>query len=144
MWGSRPLVRVSTREGAVVTATREHLHISEPEITVPWHTVITAEWTAPILRVHAAPAGAPLRLNLEIPEPKRLPEVVRERVTDSVIISERRTLAGGAGATFVARRLPGDEVAWTVVFDSGFDSRDRGLQAQAAQLLEDLRSTLGV
>lgn len=144
MWGNRPLVEVETRDGAMVTATREHLHISAPETTLPWHTVITAEWDAPILRIHAAPEGSPCRFNLEIPNPKRLPEVVRERVTDSVIISERRTLPGGASATFVARRLPGDEVAWSVVFDSGLNAQDPELQAQASRLLEDLRSTLGV
>jgi hypothetical protein len=81
---------------------------------------------------------------LEIPNPKRLPEVVRERVTDSVITSERRTLPSGASATFVARRLPADEVAWSVVFDSGVNSQDPELQAEASRLLEDLRSTLGV
>ena len=144
MWGSKNLVEVTTASGAIVTASRESLSISEPAVTLPWYSVVSAVWEAPVLKVLATYDGKPLKLDLEIPNPKRLPEVVRERVTDSVIITERRTLPAGVGATFVARRHPGDEVAWAVVFDSGVDSADPALQEQASELLSELRSTLGI
>mgnify|MGYP007090087175 CR=1 FL=1 len=144
MWGSKNLVEVTTSSGAIVTASRESLSISEPAVTLPWYSVVSAVWEAPVLKVLATYDGKPLKLDLEIPNPKRLPEVVRERVTDSVIITERRTLPAGVGATFVARRHPGDEVAWAVVFDSGVDSADPALQEQASELLSELRSTLGI
>ena len=144
MWGSKPLVEVSTSSAAIVTATRRSLNISEPDVTLPWYSVVSAVWEAPVLKVLATHEGKPLKIDLVIPNPKRLPEVVRERVTDSVIITERRTLPAGVGATFVARRHPDDEVAWSIVFDSGVDSADPVLQEQASDLLSELRSTLGI
>lgn len=144
MWGSRTLVEVTTSSGATVSATREYLSVSEPPVTLPWYSVVSATWEAPVLKVLATHEGKPLKLDLEIPNPKRLPEVVRERVTDSVIITERRTLPAEVGATFVARRHPNDEVAWSIVFDSGVDSTDPVLQEQASELLSELRSTLGI
>lgn len=144
MWGSNVLVEVTTSSGSIVTATRKSLNISDPDVSLPWYSVVSAVWEAPVLKVLATHEGKPLKLDLEIPNPKRLPEVVRERVTDSVIITEHRTLPAGVGATFVARRHPNDEVAWSVVFDSGVDSADPVLQEQAGELLTELRSTLGI
>ncbi len=72
---------------------------------------------------------------------------MRDRVTDSVVISEYRELGEDAGAHFVARRKPGgglDEITWSVVFDSGLDSTDETLRSKAERILGELRSSLGI
>lgn len=138
----RTLAFAHTIHRQPVAATRTALHT--PGRVIPWHTIAKAEWAEPFLEivVSTGPRGELLRLEFE--DPGRLPPVIRERVTDSVIISEHRTLPNGHGATFAARRLPGDEIAWSVTFDSGVDPSDPVHQAQATEMLTALRSTLGV
>ena len=75
-------------------------------------------------------------------EPGSLPTVVYERVTSSVVVSERVALRGELGARFVARRA-GDGLRWTVTFDAGLDPQDPDLRADADAALAELRSTLG-
>lgn len=125
-----------------VAATRTALYL--PGRCIPWHQIVKAEWAEPFLDVvvTAGPRGELIRLEFE--DSGRLAPVIRERVTDSVIISEHRMLSNGAGATFAARRLPGDEIAWSVSFDSGVDPTNPDNQAQATEVLAELRSTLGV
>ena len=51
-----------------------------------------------------------------------LPAVVRRRVDQTVVVSQRAPLPGGGGVLLVARRIPGQAAReWTVVFDD--DSR---------------------
>jgi len=76
-------------------------------------------------------------------EPGALPTVVYERVTSSVVVSERVALRGELGARIVARRV-GDGLRWTVTFDAGLDSRDPALRQEADAALAELRATLGV
>ena len=76
-------------------------------------------------------------------EPGSLPTVVYERVTSSVVVSERVVLRGELGARIVARRA-GDGLRWTVTFDAGLDPRDPTLRAEADEALAELRATLGV
>lgn len=76
-------------------------------------------------------------------EPGALPTVVYERVTSSVVVSERVTLRGDLGARIVARRA-GEGLRWTVTFDTGLDAQDPALRAEADEALAELRATLGV
>ncbi|MFM8514865.1 MAG: hypothetical protein ACKOBJ_01205 [Actinomycetota bacterium] len=140
--GHKPLAFAHTIHRKPVAATRTALYL--PGRVIPWHTVAKAEWAEPFLEivVTAGPRGELIRLEFE--DPGSLPPVIRERVTDSVIISEHRELPNGGGATFAARRLPGDEIAWSVTFDSGVDPTNPVNQAEATHVLAELRSTLGV
>lgn len=140
--GDKPLAFAHTIHGQPVAATRTALYL--PGRVIPWHTIAKAEWAEPLLEivVAAGPRGELIRLEFE--DPGSLPPVIRERVTDSVIISEHRILPNGRGATFAARRLPGDEITWSVTFDSGVDPTDPVNQSEATEVLAELRSTLGV
>ena len=66
--------------------------------------------------------GQPRLLRLSVEDARDLPAAVHDRVTASVLVSERVDLGDGAGALMVARRADDDEVRWTVVFDSGLDA----------------------
>lgn len=87
-----------------VAATRTALYL--PERCIPWHTIAKAEWAEPFLDVvvTAGPRGELIRLEFE--DSGRLAPVIRERVTDSVIISEHRTLPNGGGATLPRAGCP--------------------------------------
>ena len=142
MQGEKPLAFALTIHRQPVAATRTALYVGDRRI--PWHLVAKAEWSEPFLEITVTAGARGELIRLEFEDPGRLPPVIRERVTDSVIVTEHRSLPNGQGATFAARRLPGDEISWTVTFDSGVDPTNPVNQAQATEVLTELRSTLGV
>ncbi|SDC93733.1 hypothetical protein SAMN05660690_3018 [Geodermatophilus telluris] len=94
-----------------------------------WHEVGAARWTA----THdgggsfAVTALAEVEPGVQAREPVQrhaladagdLPAVVRRRVDDTVVASQRSPLPNGGGVLLVARRVPGQAAReWTVVFD---------------------------
>lgn len=134
-----------TPEGPLeVAATSRGLRLNRPELVIPWHTIATAQWDEPKLTVIANPEGRSIKLVLEIQQAKTLVPVVRDRVTDTVIASERRLITEDRGATFVARRQPDSTITWSVIFDSGLDPHNPQTRAQADAILAELRGSLGV
>jgi hypothetical protein len=136
---ARVLAWSRTAQGDLLAATRFGLHLPGP-VTVPWHEVIKATWKDGELRVQAADGVR----RFELAEPGRLPEVVRERVTASIVISEKHQLPGGGGVRIVARRRAGGgPLLWAAHFDAGLDPDDPGLRAQADELIDAARERLG-
>ena len=76
-------------------------------------------------------------------EPGRLLELMRERVTASVVLQRRAVVRGRKGLNVIARRAPtGGEVGWFVEYDEGVDPDDPSVRALAGQALERARSEL--
>jgi hypothetical protein len=68
-----------------------------------------------------------------------LPAVVRRRVDQTVVASQRSPLPGGGGVLLVARRIPGQPVReWTVVFDDDEQRSDPEAREAARRKLADL------
>ena len=68
-----------------------------------------------------------------------LPAVVRRRVDQTVVASQRSPLPGGGGVLLVARRIPGQPGReWTVVFDDDAQRSDPEAREAARQKLADL------
>ena len=68
-----------------------------------------------------------------------LPAIVRRRVDQTVVASQRSPLPGGGGVLLVARRIPGQAVReWTVVFDDDERRSDPEAREAARQKLADL------
>jgi hypothetical protein len=131
----------------LVAATDQALYEQRSETRIPWADVIKGTWEQPDLVVDFQEGGEIRRIRIRVGSPRELPAAVRDRVTDSVVISEYRELGEDAGAHFVARRKPGgglDEITWSVVFDSGLDSTDATLRSKADRILGELRSSLGI
>jgi hypothetical protein len=116
---------------------------------LPWHEVGTARWTAtgdgggrfevtPLTEVEP---GVQARLPVErhaLADEGGLPPVVRRRVDQTVVASQRAPLPGGGGVVLVARRLPGQaEREWTVVFDDDADRSDPTAREVARQKLAE-------
>jgi len=144
---------VSPRTGAVLAQARlvtgEELQATRLALLVParglridWDRVNAATWEDPLLRVVTARETHVF----DVEDCGLLPEVIRERVRASILVSEHVDLRGDAGARFSARRVPfGDsEVRWTVAFDPGLDPADPELRRLAHEALERLRQTYGV
>ena len=115
---------------------------------VTWDRVLRASWEAAALLVTVQDPGGGRPLELRLPVPAdhgSLPEVVRERVTASIVVQRHVELHGEQGARLVARRTPGStDLRWSVVFDPGLDPSDPVLRARADEALAALRGSLGV
>ncbi len=67
--------------------------------------------------------------------------MVRRRVDETVVASQRSPLPGGGGMLLVARRIPGQPVReWSVVFDDDAQRTDPAAREAARQKLADLVS----
>lgn len=139
--GERVLVYARTPDGGYVVATDRALRMPGRR-PLPWYRIDRALWDQAGLSVHATDGG---EWRLALPDPGRLPEAVRERVTSSILVNRHVRLGDRGGVRLVARRVPGrDEALWELVFDPGLDGSDPGLRAAADQVLEELRRNLGI
>ncbi len=142
-WGSSP--GADATQTMFAAATDKALYLQATGDRLPWDRISKATWDDPVLELVVAAEGGQSRLlRLDVEDARDLPAAVHDRVTASVLISERVDLGNGAGALMVARRTDDDEVRWTVVFDSGLDVADPALRAAADAALARLRETLGI
>lgn len=143
----RVLAWAPVEPAGYAVATDAALYLPVPQmLRLQWDLVTKATFSdAAVLVVEGRPEpGARDRSwRVVLADPGTLPTVVYERVTSSVVVSERVILRGDLGARIVARRA-GDALRWTVTFDAGLDPRDPALRAEADAALIELRSTLGV
>lgn len=130
---------------AIATDSALYLPVPQP-LRLSWDLISKATFSeAAVLVVEgrAEPSARDRAWRVVLVDPDALPTVVYERVTSSVVVSERVELRGELGARIVARRV-GDGLRWTVTFDAGLDPQDPSLRAEADLALAQLRSTLGV
>ncbi len=144
---SRERVLASARlaDGTWVAATRRALLL--PGRRIEWVTIAHAEWSdeddALLVDQLGGPDGLPQRHRLVLDEPGRLPEVLRERVTSSIVASRHIPVVGRAGVRIVARRVPGqDDLVWQVVVDRELDPGDERVQAAGETGISALRREL--
>ena len=115
-----------------------------------WHEVGHATWSAvaagggtfaitPLEEVEpGVQARRPVR-RYELADARDLPAVVRRRVDQTVVVSQRSPLPGSGGVLLVARRIPGQAAReWTVVFDDDADRADPVAREAARQKLADV------
>ena len=145
--GGRRVLAWTTSSGAPLVAT-EHALVLPDGTDVPWDLVLRAHWEPEYVELTAqeSAGGRPAvrRLLLDT-APGVLPEVVRERVTASIVVQHHVELVGERGARMVARRTADStELRWSVVFDGGLDPTDPDLRRRADEALTALRTSLGV
>lgn len=145
--GERVLAWATVQPAGFAVATDAALYVPVPQMMrLPWELISKATFNeAAVLVVEARPdpQSRDRAWRVVLAETGALPTVVYERVTSSVVVSERVLLRGDLGARIVARRV-GDGLRWTVTFDAGLDPGDPQVRAEADAALADLRSTLGV
>lgn len=123
--GERVLAHAADPDGRAVVATDRALLLQRqpPAYSrLPWHDLLRASYADDALTLVTLPAGdGPSgRLRVPLADPGQLPEVVRERITATVVLDQHVPLRGRKGVHVVARRRAGgEELHWTYVVDDG-------------------------
>ncbi|KQY61796.1 MULTISPECIES: hypothetical protein [unclassified Nocardioides] len=145
--GEKALAGAVGTDGVVLVGTRDALYVGERRI--PWETVEKADWSqdASTLTVTEVGSWGEVRPVHVVPldEPGRLLELVRERVTASVVLQRHVPIRGRRGVFVIARRAPrGDQpVQWVYEFEEGVDPDDPEVRRRAAAALEVVRGEVG-
>jgi hypothetical protein len=149
----RVLAHAAAGDGTWLLGTRAALVVLRPDApveTVPWERVETADWDRDEERLRVrgvtAPDGSQPVLEVTLADPGRLLQLVRERVTASVLLQRRALLPGSqAGVTVVGRRSPvrTGQVTWTVEHDAGLDPADPAVAELAAGALRAAQDEVG-
>jgi hypothetical protein len=117
-----------------------------PRVHRPWHEVAEAVWSSEdrTLRVRwVADPGSEHLLLLGAGE-SYLPEVVRERVMSTYVISRRVDAQGRRGVTVAVRRRADASLVVQAVADPGVDLRRPGVAAAVLEAARDLRDQAGL
>lgn len=118
-------------------------------VRIPWEDVEAADWDqeSAVLRVTEVGSWGELRPEhrFTIEEPGRLLELVRERVTASIVLQRHVRIDSRRGLRVIARRAPrGDRpVQWVYEFDEGVDPDDPEVRRLAAEALEAAQQEIG-
>ncbi len=111
--------------------------VAPVETRIPWEQIERADWDSEEDRLVVSEVGEFGRVRpqhaFNVPDPGLFLELVRERVTASVVLQRRVVTAGKRGLMVIGRRPPvGDgEVSWAYQFDAGVDPEDPEVMALA-------------
>ena len=142
--GERTLAAALTADGRPVCGTRDALYLP---FRIPWEQVETADWDSETSTLRVLETDAePFTLVLEPDEPRRLLELIRERVTASVVIQRHVAVEGSRGLRIIARRAPGarSDLTWRTRYDEGIDPEDPDVRRVAAEALAAARTDVGL
>lgn len=150
--GERVLAAAQDANGRWHVGTDLALHIAGPGRIrrLPWQRVERASWDPDEQRlvvVEVADFGQPeSRTSLAVDSPGRLLELVRERVTASVLLVRHVPVQGTNGLKIVARRPPtgGGDIDWSFWLGDRLDPNDPHVRAAARRGLTEARSELGL
>lgn len=150
--GERVLAWARASDGAVVAGTRDALHAREADgrtLRIVWEQVEAADWDVDtgVLRVSQVGTWGEDRPEhgWSLEEPGRLLELVRERVTASVVHQRHVPVTGRRGLRVIARRAPsgGSPIHWIYEYDEGVDPHDPAVREVAEAALAQAREQLG-
>ena len=151
--GERVLAATTAQDGTVLAGTRDAFYARSAGgevVRVPWEQVEAATWDAETDTFRLTEVGTwgqPRREHVAVlDEPGRLLELVRERVTASVVLQRHVKVDGRRGLRVIARRAPrGDRpVEWVYEYDEGVDPTDPRVADAAREALELARRDVGM
>ena len=150
--GERVLAGASDDAGEWVVGTDRALHLpaSHGSRTLAWEQVDRASWdeeSERLVVVEVADFGEIQPSHeLALRDPLRLLDLVRERVTASVLLTRHVPVAGTRGFKVVARRSPTrqGEVIWSTWLDHGLDPADPAVRDAVDEGLAAARAELGL
>jgi hypothetical protein len=146
--GEKVLAGVVADDGTVAVGTRDAVYVGDRR--VPWETVERADWsqddsTLTVVEVGSWGEERPVH-TLVLDEPGRFLQLVRERVTASVVLQRHVPVRGRRGLFVIARRAPrGDQpLTWVYEFEEGVDPDDPEVRRAAEQALTRARDEVGL
>ena len=153
--GEKVLAHTVARDGTWLLGTRLRLVVvgadspgERSAVQIPWETVEDAAWKQDDARLRFTETGQygepRPSYSFEVEDPALLLQLVRERVTASVVLQRRVPVRGKLGLTVIARRSPvGGPVAWMHAYDAGLDPADPEVAAVADRALEQAQAEVG-
>ncbi|HEX6487131.1 MAG TPA: hypothetical protein VGD51_10505 [Nocardioidaceae bacterium] len=164
--GEHVLAGTRSRDGGWLLGTRDALYVVPPrgpgsvdqpspadspgEARIPWESIERADWDSDEDRLVVSEVGEFGRIRPQhvfgVSEPGLLLELVRERVTASVVLQRRVLTEQKRGLSVIGRRAPagGGEVIWAYQFDPGVDPEDPDVVAAAEAGLRAAQDELGL
>lgn len=148
--GERPLAWARDRDDRWYVGTDRALHLADGAgfRRLGWEEIERADWqreSQQLAVVEAADWGEAERRNeIAMAEPGELVDLLRERVTRSVLTTAYVKVRGRAGISVVARRSPVSDgpVHWSFVLAEGLDPDDPDVADAAASLQRSMASEL--
>lgn len=150
--GERLLAWAPLADGGVVCGTRDALYL--PGVRIPWEQVQAADWDPDDDQLRISEVGTwgeprPRHVlamaDAAVKQTDRLLQLVRERVTASVLLSRQVPVNGRRGLRVVARRAPSGRsaVQWIYEYDAGIDPDDPFVRVAAETALTAAKSDVG-
>jgi len=145
--GEKVLAHAASPDG-VVAGTRLALYLPGGR-RVPWEQVEAADWDleSETLRVSEVGTWGEVRpsYSFALAEPARLLQLVRERVTASVVLQRHVPIRGKRGVRVIARRAPSatGPLSWLFEYDEGVDPEDPFVAQAAHEALLAARDEVG-
>jgi hypothetical protein len=141
------LAHASSPDG-VVAGTRVALYLPGGR-RIPWEQVEAADWDleTETMRVSEVGTWGEVRPahTFALSEPARLLQLVRERVTASVVLQRHVPISGKRGVRVIARRAPtgSGQLSWLFEYDEGVDPDDPFVVQAAEEALLAARDEVG-
>jgi hypothetical protein len=135
-------------ESGPVAGTRSALYLPDG-VRIPWEQIEAADWDldSETLRVTEVGTWGEPRpaYSLVLTEPGRLLQLVRERVTATVVIQRHVPIRGKRGVRVIARRATtgARELIWVFEYDEGIDPDDPFVEHAAQEGLAAARGEIG-
>ena len=151
--GEKVLAAARSEDGTWVLGTRDALLLLAEGAAAPtriaWEQVQAADGSRDDARLRVSEVGEYGRPRpvheVVLTDPGLLLQLVRERVTASVVLQRRVEVTDGRGLTVVGRRPPrGGDVAWAYELDAGLDPDDPAVRAAAEAGLRSAAEELGL
>jgi hypothetical protein len=148
--GEKVLAQAPSVDGSWVLGTRRLLVLVTAEAArrIPWEQVEDAGWDKEESRLTVTEIGSygeqRPAYSFEMDDPALLLQLVRERVTASIVLQRWVPVRGRHGLTVIGRRSPaGGPVTWMHAYDAGLDPADPEVAAAADAALAGARSEVG-
>jgi hypothetical protein len=148
--GEKALAAAPADDGSWLLGTRRSLVLvlTDEVVRLPWEQVEDASWDqeARRLRVDAVGSYGEPRpsYTFTMEDPALLLQLVRERVTASIVLQRRVPVRDRLGLTVIARRSPvGGPVQWMHAYDPGLDPDDPEVVAVADLALSQAQAEVG-
>ena len=149
--GERVLASCESVDGIVLAGTRDAFYVgSESAQRVPWERVEAADWDRDdsIFRLSLVGEWGAEKIthSFGLTEPGRLLELVRERVTASIVLQRHLPISGRRGVRVIGRRPPrgSGEIEWFFEYDEGVDPVDPAVREASTQALAAARADVGL
>jgi hypothetical protein len=151
---ARVLASAESADGSWLLGTRDALVViragGDEKVVVPWEQVQRADWDldTSALRVEQVQEfGQPVvPMVFEVEAPGPFLQLLRERVSASIVVQRRVVLERRRGLTVIGRRPPSraGEIAWAYELDQGVDPEDPVVRATAEAGLREAQESLGL